>query len=211
MCAQYSSGVARLVPAEGAHRVGDVGAHRVRSMCPARIALANFGKRTASTSISTSAQVSGGAVRVDVLVQGGVDDDASGPAVVVVVVVDEDRLADEGPVRLLDLRGRGTRRSCRCTGWRSPGTGHTSIPAEGRSRTRGGERPPDAGRRGLGPSRPLALRTRRTSRGSSAHHLVGRSPSPDRMRGRRRGDLGHLGVWALEGTRDRRLPTAQVF
>jgi hypothetical protein len=50
--------------------------------------------------------VSGGAVRVGVLVQGGVDDDAPRPAVVVVVVVDEDRLADEGPVGLLDLLGR---------------------------------------------------------------------------------------------------------
>jgi hypothetical protein len=39
-------------------------------------------------------------------VQRGVDDDAAGPAVVVVVVVDEDRLADEGPVGLLDLLGR---------------------------------------------------------------------------------------------------------
>jgi hypothetical protein len=47
----------------------------------------------------------GGAVRVGVLVQGGVDDDPACSPVVGVVVVDEDGLADEGPVGLLDLLG----------------------------------------------------------------------------------------------------------
>ena len=45
------------------------------------------------------------AVGVGVLVQGGVDDEATSATVVVVVVVDEDGLADKGLVALLDLIG----------------------------------------------------------------------------------------------------------
>jgi hypothetical protein len=69
------------------------------------MALASLGKRLGVDLHQHLGPGVGGAVGVAVLVQGGVDDDAPGPAVVVVVVVDEDRLADEGPVGLLDLLG----------------------------------------------------------------------------------------------------------
>lgn len=46
------------------------------------------------------------AVRVAVMVESGVDDDAPGAPVVVVDVVHEDRLADERLVRRRDLLGR---------------------------------------------------------------------------------------------------------
>ena len=95
-----------LVAARGAHRVLDVGSHRGARDVSCDNGLGETGEPDGVDLHEHLGPGVRGSVWVDVLVEDGVDDDASGSSVVGVVVVDEDRLADEGAVGPLDLLGR---------------------------------------------------------------------------------------------------------